>query len=300
MGAMPPAPQRPPALRGKIFRGPEAIKVGLITQAQLRGKAWRRLMRGVYADAQLPDTHELRCRAAAAYVLPKGSVIAGRSAATLLGPGLSASADPVEVLVPVEGRPRLPQVLVHTSALAPDERRLVRGIPVTTPVRTCWDLAQWLPLAEAVVLVDRFLAAGLVTAADLASYGAARRGALGGGRFRRVIALADGRAESPQESRLRVALGEAGLPRPEVQWAIYDDKGFVARTDLAYPERQVALEYDGVWHASTDQLHHDRRRLNRLQAAGWLVIHVTSARLRDDRDALLREIAAVLRARRRH
>ncbi|MFC7484646.1 endonuclease domain-containing protein [Luedemannella flava] len=82
----------------------------------------------------------------------------------------------------------------------------------------------------------------------------------------------------------------SGLPAPQVQWEVYDAAGFVARVDLAYPEVRVAIEYDGLWHASADQLHHDRRRLNRLQAAGWLVIHVTASRLRDSPDAVLREI----------
>src|SRR3954452_1560377 len=122
--------RRPTALRGRIFHGPSVISDGLLTQAQLRSAAWRRLMRGVYADSRLPDTHELRCRAVATYllpgggaiagrsaatVLPGGGAIAGRSAATLLGPGLSDAADPVEILVPAGARPRSREVTAHGS-----------------------------------------------------------------------------------------------------------------------------------------------------------------------------------------
>jgi very-short-patch-repair endonuclease len=122
---------------------------------------------------------------------------------------------------------------------------------------------------------------------------------VGSARFARVVSLVDGRAESPQESRLRVAMVLGGLPKPEVQWDIRDATGFVARVDLAYPQWRIAIEYDGVWHAGADQLHPDRRRLNRLQAAGWTVLHVTSTRLRNDLDGLLNEIAGMIHLRSR-
>jgi hypothetical protein len=247
-------------------------------------------------------THELRCRAVAAFVLPEGGSIAGRSAATLLGAGLSGPDDPVELLVPERSVPRVAGVIAHTASLATGDTRVVRGVRVTTPARTCWDLSQWLPVAEAVVIVDRLLKAELVTRLDLDSFAAARLegvGPRGVRRFRRVIGLSDGRAESPQESRLRVALVQAGLPQPVAQVEIFDEDGLIARTDLAYPEWRIAMEYDGLWHAGADQLHRDRRRLNRLQAAGWLVIHVTSARLRDDFPAVVRELRGAIESRRR-
>ncbi len=290
-------PHRPPALRGRFFDGPAAVAAGLITRTQLQGKAWRRLVRGVYADALLPVTHELRCQAVAAHLLPDGGAIAGRSAATLLGPGLARPVEPVEVIAPEAGRPRVRDVIAHAGHLDPAERCLIRGIPVTTPLRTCWDLTQWLDPIEAVVLLDRIVRAGLVTEATLSAHAAARRGTYGSVRFAQTVALVNGRAESPQESRLRVMMVLAGLPMPQVQWKIYDAAGFIARVDLAYPELRVAIEYDGVWHASADQLNNDRDRLNRLQAAGWLVIHVTAARLYTP-EPLLHEITGALATRR--
>ena len=149
------------------------------------------------------------------------------------------------------------------------------------------------------MLVDRLLRARLVTRPDLDKYANRRAGERGIRRFKRVVALADGRAESPQESRLRVALVLGGLPTPDVQWEIHDADGFVARVDLGYPQWRIALEYDGVWHAGAAQLPRDRQRLNRLQLAGWLVIHVTADRLRDDLPGLPREIALTIQSRRR-
>ena len=57
---------------------------------------------------------------------------------------------------------------------------------------------------------------------------------------------------------------------------------FVARVDLAFVERRVAIEYDGAWHANAGQFALDRRRLNRLVAAGWTVLHVTRPTWRPD------------------
>jgi very-short-patch-repair endonuclease len=69
----------------------------------------------------------------------------------------------------------------------------------------------------------------------------------------------------------------------------------VARVDLAFPEHRVAVEYDGAWHAERGQFAKDRRRLNRLVAAGWTVLHVTAADMRDP-EALVSRIRTMLAA----
>ena len=58
----------------------------------------------------------------------------------------------------------------------------------------------------------------------------------------------------------------------------------------------MAVEYDGHWHAETDQLHQDRRRLNKLVLAGWTVLHVTSRRLYNDFPAVIGEVKSALYA----
>jgi very-short-patch-repair endonuclease len=74
------------------------------------------------------------------------------------------------------------------------------------------------------------------------------------------------------------------------------DGFFVARVDFAWPERKVALEYDGLWHAEPGQFARDRRRLNRLREAGWTVVFVTAEDLRSPR-ALVDRVARALSAR---
>jgi very-short-patch-repair endonuclease len=55
----------------------------------------------------------------------------------------------------------------------------------------------------------------------------------------------------------------------------------------------VAIEYDGAWHAGRGQFTRDRRRLNRLAAAGWTVLHVTAADLYEP-EALVARVRALL------
>ena len=65
--------------------------------------------------------------------------------------------------------------------------------------------------------------------------------------------------------------------------------------DFAWPEHRLAVEYDGVWHAEPGQFAADRRRLNRLTAAGWRVLFVTAGDLCRPRQLIAR-IAAALEA----
>lgn len=80
---------------------------------------------------------------------------------------------------------------------------------------------------------------------------------------------------------MRVRVVRAGLPPPEPQIDVWHNGQFVARVDLGWRRAKVALEYDGAWHGDPAQLARDRRRLNALTAAGWTVIYVTAADMRD-------------------
>lgn len=61
------------------------------------------------------------------------------------------------------------------------------------------------------------------------------------------------------ETRLRMELIKARLPRPCVQEELRDAEGsFVGRADLHYADRRLAIEYDGDNHR--DRLVSDVRR----------------------------------------
>lgn len=73
----------------------------------------------------------------------------------------------------------------------------------------------------------------------------------------------------------------AGLPSPVPQFEIRIEGRFIARVDFAWPDRRVILEYDGAHHADVLQMRRDRKRLNDLVNAGWVVLHATAGDLRD-------------------
>ncbi|MET7819269.1 endonuclease domain-containing protein [Micromonospora zamorensis] len=163
------------------------------------------------------------------------------------------------------------------------------AIPRSDPGRAAWETAVWLDPIPAVAVVDSLLGQGLTDRDTLAALAARNAERPGGRRARWVFDLADGGAQSPPESHLRVRLVLGGLPRPVVQHPVCLASGVVLHPDLAWPEYRVAVEYDGRWHSDADQLHRDRRRLNLLVGAGWLVLHVTSRRLHAEFPAVLRE-----------
>jgi hypothetical protein len=283
----------PQALRGRVFRGTDAVRRGLATRRQLQSTAFRRLFRDVYADASVPLDHTLRCRGAALLV-PPGAAISGWSAAHLYGATLLTGDHSVYVVTPPSGRfGPVDRLDIAVSPLLGGDIRPER--PVATAVRTAWDVARSADVERAVVTLDLLVRCGALRSWDLPAVLAGRAGWRGHRRATATLALVDGRAESPQESRLRLRLTLAGSPPPESQYEVRDAAGaFVGRVDFAWPARRIALEYDGAWHGGAEQLRHDRRRLNRLQGAGWLVLHVTADRLRADFPGLLAEIRGVL------
>jgi very-short-patch-repair endonuclease len=279
-------------LRGRVFRGSEAVTKGVLTPNQLRGPAWRPLFRDVYVDASVPVTHRLRAVAAARLLVP-GAVVSGLSAAVLWGVELAAADDDVELtLPPGAGGRRTAGVRVRRAAIEPREVTTRRGTHVTTPLLTAVRVASVLGGDEAVVAIDQMVAAGVVDLREIRTR-VAVQGV--GARARSACGRADGLAQSPQETRLRLLMRRHRLPEPIAQYEIRHGGRFVARVDFAWPERKVAVEYDGLWHSEDGQFAKDRRRLNRLREAGWTVVFVTAADLREP-ERLVASIRAALAA----
>lgn len=226
----------------------------------------------MYAPAAL--TMDLRLRSLAAYELVRrnGGALAGYSAALLLGADCAPRAAPAEVLV--RGKPRAwPGMVVRDGDARAEDLAEVDGCVVTAPVRTAWDLCRRLPLVEGVVALDSLARAGRFEPKELLARRACEPGARGCRRLDDVVSLADPRAESPPETRLRLELRSAGLPAPAVQYEVIDEYGFVlARLDLAYPAVKLAIEYDGATHYTRRQDERDRQRDVVLAGYGWLTI----------------------------
>ncbi|UOY01135.1 endonuclease domain-containing protein [Blastococcus sp. PRF04-17] len=288
---MPKPPTRPAAARGRVFRGTWAIEAGVLTRGQLRSAAWRRLRPDVYADALLPVDHLLQARAVS-LVAPPEAAFGGLTAVALWGgKDFAGPDDPVEVVVPSGARWQPGGgIVVRRAPLAGDVVDSRGGLRRTSRVRTAVDLARRGPLDDGIVLLDRLVHAGFVRLDDVREAVSLLPRCRGSKLARDVAALADGFAESPPETRLRLVMLRARLPSPVAQYRVFDEDGFIARVDFAYPELKLVIEYDGAWHGEPGQLGRDRRRLNRLFAAGWHVVFVTAADMYD-LDALVERIA---------
>jgi hypothetical protein len=264
----------------------------------LRGPAWRRLLPDVFVRAETPLDHSLWCDAVA-LVLPEGAAIAASSAAYLWGVNLLPPAAPVVVAVPPERRMRPhPLILVIRSPVRADDVVDLAGLPVTTPVRTAFDLGRRQPRVEAVVAVDALLHSRVVKREALEAYARRHTRWPGARLLREVCALAEPLTESPMETRLRLVIVDGGLPRPVAQHDIVSARGRVlARSDLAYPDAMVAIEYEGDHHRERATFQRDVARYNTLRAMGWLVLRFTASDVLRNPDRVVAQVAAALRER---
>lgn len=288
------APLVPDSLRGAPFRGSAAVAGGLLTRAQLRSGCWRRLLRDVYCHVDVPDDPALRA-AAAALTLPPGGVVGGAQAAWLHGADVVRSAAPMEVYaLGVRTRPGL---LVRAWTLDSDDICEVGGVPVTTPLRTAFDLVRRQSLVEGVVALDAMAHLGLVTGVRLAEYSDSHPRWRGVRRVARVVELHEPGSESPMESRLRMVLVIGGLPRPEVQIEVYDVGGLlVGRLDLGYRAACVGVEFDGRRHHTGESRRGDDRRDNSLSVYGFTVLRYDAADVYRRPGLILHQVALALGA----
>src|SRR4051794_10187755 len=277
-----------------VFLGTHAIAEGSLTARQLRDGPYVRVLRGVYADPSLPRDHLLRCRAAA-LLMPARAALGGRSAAAVLGGPEPNYVDPVTVVVPAGDQWRGPSgVRVHRAPLpVEDVRASEDGLRYTTPARTAWDVGALERTATAVGVLDALIATGSVDVAQMQQLIRDGVGRWGAQRVRRAFALVDGRSGSPPESWVRVACALGGLPAPVPQYEVVHAGQWLGRVDLAWPDARLVVEYEGDYHFDGLQIAKDDRRYERLVAAGWRVIRLSAADLRD-MDAVVRRIHAEL------
>lgn len=281
------------------FRGSEALAAGLVSYRRLHGPGYRRVFPDVHLPAAAPLDFLTRSRAAYLLVRDRGGVLAGYSAAALLGADCAPRDAPAEVMVPRYLR-AFPNLRVSYGRPEPADVESVSGCLVTTPERTAWDLARRLALVEAVVAVDA-LAHKRFDPADLLTRRAKHPGARGCRRLDRVVELSNPRAESPMETRLRLALLAAEMPVPEVQYEILDrDWWVVARVDLAYPDAKLAIEYDGAAHFDARQRAHDLRRDNELARYGWHTMRIDHRQATTGLERTIGNARAVLSRRLHH
>ncbi|KUI38977.1 hypothetical protein AU195_22155 [Mycobacterium sp. IS-1496] len=259
--------------------------------AVLKRKYVERIWHGVYCLGEPTDEARLR-----GLDLTSGVTLAVclATAAALFGfdneepDELHVLNPPGHQLRPVDG------LVVHRRDGAPLVKAGDRW--ATAPAWTAIEVARGLRRPRALATLDAALRTGVVNRGQLWSAAMEQAGRRGIVNVRNLLPLADPRAESPMESEARLAMIDGDLPIPELQFEIVDGNGELRRVDFAWPDRRVAVEYDGLdWHCGTDAMRRDRRRQAALMDVGWVVIPIVFDDVRYRANEFVARIHAQLR-----
>jgi Transcriptional regulator, AbiEi antitoxin/Protein of unknown function (DUF559) len=271
----------------------QLVMIGLSdTAVRKRAAAGRliRLYRGVYAVGHRRLTIHGRWMAAV-LAAGRGAAISHRHAAALHHL-LPTPAGAIEVSSPTPGgrRPRPGLVIHRNAALREGDVEVVEAIAVTTVARTLRDLSPAVPVRTLERVVEQAERLGVL---DVAALGAAPPA------LRSVIsAYEDTGTREELEHRLLSAVLAGGLPRPRAN-AVLDLPGGPLTVDLLWPEQRLVVEADSRRHHDTTvAFEADRRRDQRLAAAGYTVVRTTWAQVTRRPEELIATLAAVLDAKR--
>ncbi|MDA2809467.1 type IV toxin-antitoxin system AbiEi family antitoxin domain-containing protein [Nocardiopsis sp. RSe5-2] len=230
-------------------------------------------LHGVYlvpALVSLRSSYLLRAHALQLSMGP-GTVLAGRTAALLWGiQGVPyREQDTLVVWRPTShSRRDMSGVQVLRGTLDPEDVMSKDGVRVTSPERTLRDTVLCTDRDIAVSLMDSAINLGLVRADRLPALEAANKGRMGQRRTAPWWRLADGRAQSPLETRIRLVCVDAGLPPDDLQHPLLLPGGQNIFGDLWWDTGPVLVEADGAnSHAGPSGLFHDQHRQNALLAA---------------------------------
>jgi hypothetical protein len=276
------------------FVGSEAVAAGAVNRYQLATR-----FEAVYRDVYVPKGQALTPvdKAIAAWLWSgRDATAAGLSAAALHGTLW------IDAKLPAElnhlHRHKTSGILLHSDKLADDEVCFINGVPATTPARTAYDLGRRHGLTTAVVRLDALMQATNLKQPDIEVVAERHRGARGIVQLREAISLSDAGAESPQETRTRLVLTDAGLRPKRTQIEVFDEFGqFVGRIDMGWDDWLVGVEYDGIQHWTDPAIRtKDIDKQAKYEALGWRIIRVSADMLRHRPHVIVSRARAALRA----
>jgi very-short-patch-repair endonuclease len=258
-----------------------ATQHGKVHYRQLRALGWTRrtvqcavdngrLIRergSVYAVGHEPDTPESRWSGAVLAAGPGAAL--SHLAAARHWKLLPWEPDRIDVTRPRSGRP-LSGVVCHGRPLD-GESEGVRGIVVTSAMRTIADCAEILQPDQLVILLREARHLGLLDIGVLEHFcrpGCRRRGAVC---LRMALArfTKSGTGfRSRLEQRSRDVLVRRGAPEPLINVTYATDIGPV-EVDQSWPALNICVEVDGPTHQDAEQQRVDERNRGALRRAGW-------------------------------
>jgi hypothetical protein len=257
---------------GEVILGGEAVASGVVTRHEL-SRWYRNLFRGVYVRKGCDVS--LRDRAIGAWLASRRKgVVSGVAASAMHG---APWVDPDVPIVLAAAKCSAQEGLVpRTERVAGDEITRIAGLPVTTRVRTAFDLGRHLDRPQALARLDALMWNQRFSIDEVLALVERYPRARGVRQLRELLPLIDGGSESPRESRIRLMLHDAGFPRPETQIPVLAGTTRpVAFLDMGWRDFMIAVEYDGDHHRKDrKQYVKDIARLRMLEAMGWIVIRV--------------------------
>lgn len=241
------------------------------------------LFRGVHVDASHADG--LLPRIAAAMATQSRQAVVGMQTAAVLH-GLrwlpaawSAPDAPVHVVVPQDDARRSRRGLrLHRRLVGGSDREVVCGVPCLSVARTLVELARMaLPELLVVQLIDGALYDKRTTVAELLGVLERFRGERNIAIARRRILRSRAKVRSPQETRLRLLLEDAGIT-VDVAIEIRDECGVLVREgDLGIKKLLLWGEYDGFdEHTDRRTFSSDRFGDRWLDRRGWKVMRFSN------------------------
>lgn len=255
------------------FLGSEATAAGRLSPYELRSR-YTAVYPNVYLPRGMNITAVTRAKAAWLWSRRQG-VVAGQSAAALLGARWVDAGKPAELIYDNRHPPR--GIRTWTFDLADEELQTAGGLVVTTPARTAFDLACGYPMDRAITAIDALANATGLKPADVELLAQRYPGRRGIRTARDVLGLVDGGAESPRETWLRLLLIRAGYPPPTTQIPIVNEFDvLVAVVDMGWEGLKIAADYEGAHHRTPDKFTKDIRRHDELTDLGWIDVRVTS------------------------
>jgi hypothetical protein len=275
-----------------VVSGAQLRRLGFTKYAVRRRVESKRLQRvhsGVFAVGHLALTVDSRRLAAVMACGPK-ALLSHRAAASVQG--LLSYSSQLEVTVPRGAARPKPGIVIHRSRLIhPEDRALVRGIPVTSVARTLVDLAEVLSEERLAKAVHEAEVHRVFDLNALERTLGRLPGRIGGHRLRRVLVAyrPDPHfTRSRAERRFLVLCERHGLPAPHTNLWIAGHE-----VNAYWEDLDIAVEIDGgETHHTRQAFYEDRARDRRLAGFGIRVVRVTSRDL-DDEARLAAELRAI-------
>ena len=189
---------------------------------------------------------------------------------------------------PGTSRSERPGVICHRMRLAAGDVVPYHGLAVTSPLRTWLDLAGLLPRDELVAIGDYLVCShppdfpmpkeSLFTLDQMDAFLTAHRRVRGLPAARLALTLVRVGADSVPETKLRLALIDAGYPEPTLNYMIRNSEGQpLAWPDQAFVEHRVGVQYDGEHHRSAKQQAMDNWRNRAVADEDWDQVIVSAA-----------------------